>query len=102
MKEYIAIGSSPAAEDCVQISDPNYNQKSRIELKAFIEAIRKKLGQEPIGAHLAIKANPHDFGTYHEIVCYYDNTNELATEYAFKCESESPEIWDEVGMSKPI
>jgi hypothetical protein len=70
-------------------------------LLAYIEAIRKKLGNEPEGARLAVKSFQHDFGTYQEVVCSFDTEIEGAIEYAYKCESDSPATWGEVGMVSP-
>ena len=97
MRDYISIGATPADEECAQVGTPDYAhaQKSREEGKRFIELIRKKLGEEPEGASLAIKSFPHDFGTYHEVVCYYDDNNEQAVEYAYKCESDAPLTWED-------
>lgn len=100
--DYINIGSAPFDEDCVQVGDADYYRKSRIESKAFIHAIRKKLGPEPDRAMLRIKEFPHDFGSYIEVVCLYDENDEEATAYAMKCESESPATWEEVGMKNPL
>ena len=100
MRDYITIGSTPCNEDCQQVPYEDYNLAMR-ECKQFIEAIRKALGQEPEGAYLKVKGFPHDFGTYHEVVCMFDTNNEQASEYAFKCESDSPSTWAEVGMVSP-
>ena len=100
MRDYITIGSTPCNEDCQQVPYEDYNLAMR-ECKQFIEAIRKALGNEPERAHLVVKGFPHDFGTYHEVVCYYDTANEQSSEYAFKCESDSPSTWAEVGMVAP-
>jgi hypothetical protein len=94
MRDYIDIGSSPAAEDCVQVGTEDYSILAREECKRFIEFIRKHKGPEPENARLAIKGNPHDFGTYYEVVCYFDDEDEKAVEYAFACESDLPETWD--------
>ena len=94
MRDFIFIGASPAEEDCVQLGTDNYYERARAECKRYIEAIRKKLGPEPEGAKLKIKRQPHDFGEYLEVVCYYEDTNEEATKYAFRCESDSPETWN--------
>ena len=94
MKEYINIGPTPACEDCTQVGDENYYSKAKVECKRFVELIRKTLGDEPAGARLGIKTFPHDFGEYMEVVCYYDDQNEQAINYAFKCESESPSTWE--------
>ena len=96
-RDYIDIGSSPAEEDCAQVGSPDYYTRAKTECARFIALIRKTLGQEPEGAHLAVKSNPHDFGTYYEVVCYFEEDDEEARKYAFRCESEAPARWDTNG-----
>ena len=94
MRDYIDIGGNPPDEPLFfDISGSPDQQKS--ECRAYIHAIRQTLGQEPEGAQLKIKGNPHDFGTYYEVVCYYDTEDEEAAAYAFRCESDSPMNWPE-------
>ena len=62
-----------------------------------VALIRVKLGPEPVGAQLAIKSNPHDFGPYLEVVCHFDDQDEEAGAYAYKCESDGPRTWDDDG-----
>jgi len=95
MKDYLTIGSSPCDEDCVSVGDDNYMVKQKKECRDFIDLIRDKLGQEPRGASLCVKSFPHDLGSYCEVVCKYDDANEEATEYAFKCEGDAPTTWGE-------
>jgi hypothetical protein len=98
VRDYIEIGSAPCDEDCVQVnSEGDYHQAMRAECRRFLELIRKKLGPEPPGAVLAIKSNPHDFGTYYEVVCHFDDSDEEARAYAFRCEAETPRTWDDDG-----
>lgn len=100
MLDYIDIGSSPCEEDGVSV-DPkkDYLPAMREECNRFIAAIRKKLGPEPEGARLAIRSNPHDFGTYLEVVCYYHDQDEESQAYAFRCEAHAPRTWDD---DKPV
>lgn len=100
MRDYLMISSSPAEEDCVQVGEDNYRRNALRECMAFKKALCKKLGEPPKGAELAIKAFPHDFGTYHEVVCYFDDNNKEAFEYALKCESDFPMTWAEVGTTR--
>ncbi len=94
-RDYVDIGSVPAAEDC-EVQGPNYDvRKAKFECNTFIHQLRRMFGDEPEGARLKIKGNPHDFGTYYEVVCYYDDENEVAADYAFQCENEMPEHWDD-------
>lgn len=98
----LVIGSCPISEDCVQVGkDNNYGPVQREECKCFIEALRRMHGEEPKGARLHVTSNPHDFGTYYQVICRFNLDNRLAVEYAYKLESESPETWDEVGMTCP-
>jgi hypothetical protein len=102
MKDYIEIGPVPSDEQCAQVGSNNFYKNCMTECKAFMQAIRKKLGEEPSWAQLSIKANPHDFGTYYEVVCYYDDEHPESLEYALKCESDAPRTWTEVGMEAPV
>ena len=94
MRDYLEIGSVPADEQCEQLG-PNYDEKkARKECRVFINQLRRIHGPEPFGANLKVKSNPHDFGTYYEVACYYDDENEEAMNYAFNCE-DIPENWDD-------
>src|SRR3990167_9964707 len=99
--DYINIGSSPCNEDCIQVGDPEYYPKAIQECKRFLDLIREKLGPEPPGARLKVKSFPHDFGTYHEVVCYFLKDNEEAFEYAMRCESDAPQTWND-NQVKPL
>jgi hypothetical protein len=103
MRDFLVIGSTPPEEPCVQVTqeNPSYLPEQKKECAAYMEAIRKKLGEEPEGAYLAIKTFPHEFGTYAEVVVYYDDESKEATDYAYKCESDGPATWAEVGMTAP-
>ena len=95
MRDYMTIGSSPCDESCVSVGEPNYYPRAQEECARFIELIRKKLGEEPPGARLATKSFPHDFGTYHEVVCHFEDSDEEARIYALRCESEAPRTWQD-------
>jgi len=103
MKDYISIGSSPCDEDCVQLGSSDYYKRATKECNQFIKLIRKACGEEPeeSTARLAIKHNSHDFGTYLDVVCYFDDQDELGAEYALWCEGNTPMTWDaEEGSAK--
>ena len=100
MRDYVSIGSSPCDEECVQVTkEGGYHDAMKAECRRFLELIRKKLGPEPPGARLAFMSNPHDFGTYYDVVCHYDDQNEEAARYAFRCESQSPRTWGDDKLS---
>lgn len=103
MRDSLNIGSCPHGEECVPTNNKIlYGKAQREECRAFIEALRIMNGPEPEGARLYIKSNPHDFGTYYEVECAYDDEIEEAVEYAFKCEDCDLEKWEEVGISTRI
>jgi hypothetical protein len=93
MRDYINIGPSPCEEECVQLGSDNYRSLAREECSKFIQAIRQKLGEEPEGAELRTKSFPHDFGTYLEVVCWFDDEVPESFDYALACESDSPTTW---------
>lgn len=95
MRDYIDIGSAPSGEDCAQVGAEDYHSRVRVECNRFIGLIRKTLGPEPEGARLSVKAFSHDFGTYHEVVCYFDDNSEEAMRYAFRCQDEAPTRWEQ-------
>lgn len=93
-RDYINIGPVPCEEDCAQVGKEGYREKGIAECKRFIALLRRTLGEEPEGAELKIKWFDHDFGSYCEVVCYYEIGNQEATDYAFRCESECPLTWE--------
>jgi hypothetical protein len=94
MRDYISIGPAPADEQCAQLGADDYYELVMEQCRRFREVIRKHIGPEPKGAELKIKSFPHDFGTYYEVVCYYDDAYPDAVDYAFRCEAESPLTWE--------
>jgi hypothetical protein len=93
MRDYCSIGPTPSAEDCAQVGQPDYRRKALAECERYIELIRATLGPEPEGTELAIKSFPHDFGTYYEVVIWFERDDAAAIAYAERCESEAPTTW---------
>jgi hypothetical protein len=93
--ETLYCGPVPANESCEQLG-PNYDPKrARLECQTYIAQLRRQFGPEPDGASLRIKSESHDFGTYLEVVCKFDSSDETATAYALQCEGEAATEWDE-------
>jgi hypothetical protein len=72
--DYLNVGANGFA----QVGDPEYFRKNKIEMSYLLELILSKF---PVPAELTgiycyfmVKAFPHDFGTYHEIVLVYDDS----------------------------
>lgn len=95
MRDYITVGSTPSDEPCVQVTPGGgYASAMREECQRFIGLIRETVGPEPPGASLRIRWEDHDFGRYAEVAVYYDDTDEVATTYAYRVEAEAPTHWD--------
>ncbi len=99
-RQWIDIGPTPADEPCEQAGPQYQAVKAVAECKIFERQLRRQLGDEPGTAELRVKSQSHDFGTYHEVVCYFDDTDEVGMEYAFKCENESPAKWDDIAKQE--
>jgi len=97
-KDYISIGAAPAEEMPVQVGHPDYYRLAIAECNRYIRLIRRDLGPEPEGARLAIKAFPHDYGTYHEVVCWYESDLPESVKYAHRCEREVSSKWPTITM----
>lgn len=93
MQDYIALGPVPSDENCAQIGDDDYAPRARAECKRFITLLRSTFGPEPSGAYLTTKAFEHDYGTYYEVVCYFNPRTSASIDYAFRCEREAPTTW---------
>jgi hypothetical protein len=83
------------------VGSEDYGKWSRIECRALINQIRRVLGPEPEGAGLRVRSNPHDFGTYYEVACEFDDSCEKAINYAFDCEAgKMGVVWDEEALAE--
>lgn len=92
--DYVEIGSAPADEECAQVGEQDYETKARAQCDAFIKLIIRHLGEPPHGARLRTKGFEHDFGTYYVVVAFYQDGDEAAFDYAFRCEAEAPTTWE--------
>lgn len=94
-RDYLEVGCAPYDEPCAQVGRDDYYENAREECRRYVELLRKKFGEEPEGARLALKSNRHDFGTYYEVACYYDTDCPESQAYAFAIEAKMPARWDD-------
>jgi hypothetical protein len=95
MNAFIDVGCSPYGEDCAQVGRDGYYEQARRECVAYIEQLRRTFGPEPHGTRLALMRNPHDFGTYLSVACYFDPDSPASVDYAYQCEGKMPHLWDD-------
>ena len=96
MRDYLSLGTTPWEEDCAQVGEENYIEKARKECARFIEGLEHYFGGPPYGVTFKATANPHDFGTYYDVVVWYDINDEEAVKYAFDVEGNIPRTWEEL------
>ncbi len=94
MRDCVYLGTVPVAEECSQVGDPDYHTKTKAECRRYITQLKRTFGEPPLGARYKVKAEHHDFGTYHEVVIEFNSENEDAVEYAYVVEGNLPEYWD--------
>jgi hypothetical protein len=72
--DYLNVGANGFA----QVGDPEYFRKNKIEMSYLLELVKSKFPVpeelSSLECYFSVKSFPHDFGTYHEIVLYYDDT----------------------------
>jgi len=95
MRDCLEISTTPCGEDCAQVGSEDYFEKYRPEAKRYIALLEKIFGNPPEGSGFSIKSFPHDFGTYHEVVVYFDDEYPESLQYAYCVEANLPETWDE-------
>lgn len=68
MREIYELDTVPYDEgDCASVSDTDYMFWAKIECSAYIDQIRRTIGNEPDGSSLYCKWCRHDFGTYAQV-----------------------------------
>jgi len=96
MRDYIALGPTPCGESCEQLG-ANYDPtKAAIECSVFINQLDRVFP----GNEFGVKRFHHDFGTYMEVVVYYDDSNESEIDSAFNVEGNTPEYWDDIAKDQ--
>ncbi len=105
MMETLELGSSPSNEDCAQVGTDDYQERERVEIKAYINQLKRHLIAEGFADYeeyvtLKKKGCPHDFGTYYEVAVKYDESVERAVEIAYWLEGNLPLNWDKEAIAE--
>ncbi len=90
----------PIDEPCAQVGSDNYSDNSRKEARAFINQLIRQHGQPPAGVSITTKNNPHDFGSYLDVVIKFDEDDETAADYAYGVENNLPYNWDDEALKE--
>ena len=88
------LGPTPAGETCIQLGSEDYNSKARNECRVYLKQLGRLYPNPPAGIRFGIRSFPHDFGSYLEVVVYFEE-DEDCVNFAYDVESNLPEFWDE-------
>ena len=107
MYEYVYLGSSPCNIDCAQVGSPNYSEREKKEIKAYIGQLTRvleSLGHPkhtwPESFSLVRKVESHDFGSYAEVCAKFFDLDEEAGDLAYFLESNCPAEWDDIAKAE--
>jgi len=90
MRDYLELGPVPADEDCQQVGTTDYDYaKDTADLRRYKALLETRWPE----AQFAIKSFPHEFGTYREVVVYFDTEEE--NPLAFEIEANLPRTWND-------
>lgn len=96
--DYVVVGSSPCAEDCVQLAKgTDYMPMMIAECEVFAQQLARSFTL-PEGCSFEIKTFSHDFGKYCEVCVSFEEDDELA-DFACHVENNCPEYWDEEALT---
>jgi hypothetical protein len=86
--QYLELGPVPADETCAQVGSKNYREVALAECRRYKQLLEAKFPE----GRFAIKGFSHDYGTYHEVVIYYDDDNH---DYVSMVEENLPATWND-------
>ena len=106
-------GMAIAHIDCTgfaQVGRDDYDEKQRFEKKYLRYRLFELIGNPPLESYLKWTANPHDFGTYHDMVYHYRENNPAHIKYLDKLDGIDMEAmersiqsnWDAQQMGQPM
>ena len=95
---YFELGPVPSDEDCAQVGRDDYHKRTTRETRAYIAQLTRQF--DPKFVSFRVKANRHDFGTYHEVVVEYNSDSVEACAEACKIEDSAPSRWDDVAAKE--
>lgn len=102
MRDFIHLGCTPTDEPCAQVGSEGYENLARLECCVLREQILRTfpLPLEAAGrAGLRVASNPHDFGTYLDLVVEFDPQCQAAVDWAFLLDMGMPQFWDNEALA---
>lgn len=96
-RNYLELSMGPVDEldHCPQVGEPNYRDEALEWCNRYVELLRRLFPlYEQYNVQFKTKSNPHDFGTYYEVIVeYFENTE--GESYALYVENCCPVTWED-------
>ncbi|MDF0490432.1 hypothetical protein PX554_20080 [Sphingomonas sp. H39-1-10] len=103
MTSSLIVGPVPYEESCAQLGHtPDFERIARLECTLHRAALVAMFGPPPEGVTIAVRSNPHDFGTYYDLAVRVDDGDPDARAYALRLEDEGPGRWHDAGFTAPV
>lgn len=94
-RDYLTLGPTPCGEECQQIGENFDPIKAKKEMAVYIAQLQRQFPTwEADGIYFRTKSFPHDFGSYSEVVVWFDDNDEKSCQAAYNVEANLPEYWD--------
>jgi hypothetical protein len=94
---HFSLGPVPTDESCQQVGMPSYNSTiARQECQIYIRQLKRQFSNAPSGVSFEITENPHDFGTYLDVVIRFNENVKAEMKYALIVENNLPALWDKI------
>ena len=96
MHNEITLGATPSNEPCVSVTaNGDYFQAMQAECGIFKrQLIRQFVCPDHVLAYFKLKTNPHDFGSYMEVILVFEDADLDSSEFANNVEENLPDVWD--------
>lgn len=99
-QEYIELGPVPCEENCAQVGDADFRKASNLEMSAYINQLRREFHSRLNVIEFGKKWFDHDFGSYGEVVVYFNPDDDESFQAAYFVESHLPMTWDDEAIKE--
>lgn len=94
----VPIGIAPVNEAIS--SGGGDDQRAKLVAEAFARQLVRQLGPPPPGVRIAVDRISDEQTNPYCAVCYYDEHDANAVQYAWRCEDHMPLDWDETARAE--
>lgn len=95
MFSIVKLGAVPLLEKAIEPTTQSCIDQAYEECEQYLDLIRQKIGEEPLGVHLIIVSSAFPYPNFWEIECHFDGQNPKAFQYALECKENLPNTWED-------